>query len=126
MCQCLFFNKVADVRTLEFKKPTDQNFITQNLRHGKEYCISKKKKLLKQSQKEVIYECILAFAGWWSSFWEVVGSGGYILTGVGGSGYILAGGGWWWIYFGWWWMMVDIFWLIVGGGGEYILAGGGC
>ena len=35
-------------RNLEFEKRTDQNFITQNLRHGKEYCISKKKKLLKQ------------------------------------------------------------------------------
>ena len=54
------------------------------------------KKLLKQCQKEVTYEYILAFAGWWSVFWEVVGSGGYIL----------AGGGWWWIYFGWWWMVV--------------------
>ena len=54
-----------------------------------------------------IYEYILAFAGWWSIFWEVVGSGGCILT----------GGGWWWIYFGWW--------LVVVGDGEYILAGGG-
>ena len=103
LCQSLFFNKVAGVRTLELKKPTDQNFITQNLRHGKEYCISKKNKLLKQSQKKVIYEYILAFAGWWSSFWEVVGSGRY---------------------FGWWWVVVDIFWLVVGGGG-YILADGG-
>ena len=31
------------------------------------------------------------------SFWEVVGSGGYIL----------AGGGWWWICFGWWLVVVD-------------------
>ena len=90
-----------------------KNFITQNLRHRKEYCISKKKKLLKQCQKEVIYEHILAFAGLWSILWDVVGSGGHIL----------AGGLWWWIYFaggGWreWW------WLVVGVGG-YILAGGG-
>ena len=101
---------------MEFEKRTDQNFITQNLRHGKEYCISKKKKLLKQCLKEVIYEYILAFAGWWSIFWEMVGSGGYIL----------AGGGWWWTYFGWWWVVVDgggswwvvvdIFWMVVGGG----------
>ena len=35
-------------RNLEFEKQTDQNFITQNLRQGKKYCISKKKKLLKQ------------------------------------------------------------------------------
>ena len=41
----------------------------------------------KQSQKEVIYEYILAFEGWWSIFWKVVGSGGYIL----------AGNGWWWV-----------------------------
>ena len=84
-------------RSLEFEKRTDQNFITQNLRHGKEYCISKKKILLKQSQKEVIYEYILVFPGWWSIFWKVVGSGGYILVGR----------GWWWIYFGWWWVVMD-------------------
>ena len=69
-------------RNLEFEKRTDQNFITQNLRHGKEYYISKKKALLKQCQK-VIYEYILAFVGWWSNFWEVIGSGGYILAGGG-------------------------------------------
>ena len=41
-------------RNLEFdQKGTDQNFTTQNLRHGKEYCIWKKKKLLKQCLKEV-------------------------------------------------------------------------
>ena len=74
-------------RNLEFEKQTDQSSITQNLRHGKEYCISKKKELLKQCQKDIIYEYILAFAGWWSIFWEVVGSGGYIL----------AGSGWWWV-----------------------------
>ena len=77
-------------RNLEFKKRTDQNFITQNLCHGKKYYISKKTTLLKQCQKEVIYEYILAFVGWWSIFWEVIGSGGYIL----------AGGGWWWIVVG--------------------------
>ena len=31
-------------RNLGFEKQTDQNFITQNLCHGKEYCISKKSK----------------------------------------------------------------------------------
>ena len=72
---------------MEFEKRTDKNFITKNLRHGKKYCISKKKKLLKQSQKEVLYEYILAFAGWRPNFWKVVGS----------DGYILAGGGWWWV-----------------------------
>ena len=85
---------------MEFEKRTDQNFITQNLRAGKEHWIWKKKKLLKQCLKEVIYEYILAFAGWWSIFWEVVGSGGYIL----------AGGGWQWV-------VVDIFLMVVGGGG---------
>ena len=35
-------------RNLEFKNWTDLNFTTQNLSHGKEYCILKKKKLLKQ------------------------------------------------------------------------------
>ena len=68
-------------RNLEFEKQTDQNLITKNLRHGKEYHISKKKTLLKQCQKEVIYEYILAFVGCWFIFWEVIGSGGYILVG---------------------------------------------
>ena len=36
-------------RNLEFEKRTDQNFITQNIHQQKEYCISKKKNLLKQS-----------------------------------------------------------------------------
>ena len=101
-------------RNLEFEKQTDQNFVKQNLRYGKEYFLSKKKKLLKQCLKEFIYECILVFGGWWSIFWEMVGSGGYILT----------DGGWWWIYFCWWWVVVDIFWLVVGGSG-YIFDGGG-
>ena len=85
-------------RNLEFGKRTDQNFITQNVRHGKEYCTSKIKKLLKQCLKEVI----LAFAGWWSIF---------------------GNGRWWWIYFGWRRMVVGILWLVVRGGGD-ILAGG--
>ena len=89
-------NIVKCRRNLEFEEQTGQNFITQNLRHGKEYCISKKKKLLEQCHKEVIFEYILAFAGW-SIFWEVVGSGGYILS----------GGGWWWIFFGCWWVVVN-------------------
>ena len=50
-------------------------------------------------------------AGWWSIFWEVVGSGGCTLAcgGVGSGGYILAGGGWWWVVVdggGSWWMVV--------------------
>ena len=57
----------------------------------------------------VLYEYILAFAEWWSIFWEMVGSGGCIL----------AGGGWWLIYFGWWWVVVDIFWMVVGRGGSW-------
>ena len=56
--------------------------------------ILRKKELLKQSQKEVIYEYILTFAGWWwmveDMFWLVVGIGE-----------------WWRIYFGWWWVVVD-------------------
>ena len=69
-----------------------------------EIYISKKKTLLKQCQKEVIYEYILAFAGWWSIFWEVVGSGGCILA----SGM-------------WQWVVVHIFWLVVGGGGWWLV-----
>ena len=40
-------------RNFEFEKRIDQNFITHNLHQGKEYCIWKKKKLLKQYQKEL-------------------------------------------------------------------------
>ena len=72
-------------RNFEFEKRTGQNFIIQNLRHVKEYRISRKKKLLRQCQKKVIYEFILAFGGWWSIFLLVVSGGGYILP----------GGGWW-------------------------------
>ena len=64
-------------RILELKKRTDQNFVIQNLLHGKQYC------MLKQCQEQVIYEYILAFAGWWSIFGEVLGGGGYILAGGG-------------------------------------------
>ena len=69
-------------RNLKLEKRTIKT-LSQNLRHGKQYCISKKKKLLKQCQKKVIYEYILAFVGWWSLFWGVAGSGGYILAGGG-------------------------------------------
>ena len=98
---------------MEFEKRTDQNFITQNLRHNKEYCISKKKTLFKQCLKEVLNEYILVFAAWWSIFWEMVGSGGYILAGgawwwvaVDIFWMVVGAGGWWWIYFGWWWAVV--------------------
>ena len=57
------------------------------------------KQLLNQSQKDFTYEYILAFARWWSIFWKVVDSSGYILTG---------GGGWGWIYFSGWWVLVDV------------------
>ena len=98
-------------RNLELEKQTDQSFVTQNILHGKQYCISKKKELLKQCQKKVTYEYTLVFARWWSILWEVIGSGGCIL----------AGGGWWWIYFDWWWAVVDIFgwwWVVVDDGGS--------
>ena len=61
--------------------------------------LSKKKNLLKQCEKEVTYEYILAFAEYWSILWV-----------VGGGEYILAGGGWWRV-------VVHIFWLVVDGGG---------
>ena len=122
-------------RNFEIENQTDQNLITQNLRHGKEYCILKRKKLLKQCQKEVIYIYILAFAGWWSNFWVVVGGvdifylvvcgGGWLWMGrvvLDGGGYILAGDGWWWMVVdgSGWWMVVDgggSLWVVVDGGG---------
>ena len=72
-------------------------------------------KLLKQCLKEVIYEYILIIAGWWSIFWEMVVSGGYILA---GGAWLWKYFDWWWIYFGWWWVVEDIFWMVVGGGGS--------
>ena len=65
------------------------------------YRISKKKKLLKQCQREVIFEHVFAFAGWWSIFLVVVGGGRYILS----------CGCFWWR-----WVVEDIFWLMVGRG----------
>ena len=50
---------------------------------------SEENETLKQCQKDVIYEYILAFVSWWSIFWLVVD----------GDGYILARGGLWcWEY----------------------------
>ena len=68
-------NIVRCSSNFESKKRTDQNFITQNFRHVQDYRILKKKKLLKQCQKDC---------------WVVLG----------GNGYILAGGGWQWMVVG--------------------------
>ena len=60
-----------------------KNELIKNLLHKISvtgYRISKKKKLLKQFQKEVIYEYILAFAVWWPIFWVVMDGGGYIFA----------------------------------------------
>ena len=77
-------NIVKCSRNFEFEKGTDQNFITQNLCHVKDYCIFEEKRNCEnQYRKEVIYGYTLAFAGWWSILWVVVGSGGYILSGGG-------------------------------------------
>ena len=60
------------------------------------------KKLLKQCQKEVIYEYVLAFTGWWcvvvDIFYLVVGGRGWSLMVVGGDGrwwMVVGHGGWW-------------------------------
>ena len=70
----------------------------------------RRKRNLKQCQKEVIYEYILAFAWWWSIFGEMVSVVDLFWLVLGGGGYILPGGGWRWV-------VVDIFWLLVGDGG---------
>ena len=77
--RCLLLN-VVEIWNLKNKLIKT---LSQNLYHKKEDYISKKKTLLKQPEKEVIYEYILAFVGWWSIFWEVIGSGGYVLAGGG-------------------------------------------
>ena len=64
------------------------------------YRILKKTKLLKQCQKEVIHEYILAFAQWWSIFWVVVDGGGYIVANGGCWWMVIGGGGWWWVVVG--------------------------
>ena len=79
-------------RNLNLKNELTKTFITQNLRRRKEYCISKKKKVLKQCQKEIICEYILVFTGCWSIFWVVVDIIFWLF--VGGGGYVLAGDGW--------------------------------
>ena len=73
-------------RNLGFEKQTDQN-LSHKISVTERNIAFQRKINFKQSQKEVIYEYILAFEGWWSIFWKVVGSGGYIL----------AGNGWWWV-----------------------------
>ena len=92
------FNIVKCSRNFEFGKRTDQNFVTQMSLSRKGLSYFRRKKNLKQCQKEVIYGYILAFAGWWSIFWVMVGC----------HGCILVGGGWWW-------------WMVVGGGGQWWL-----
>ena len=62
-----------------------------------------------------------------SMFWEVVGSGEYIL---GGGGIILNSCGswwicfWWWVHFEKWWVVMGLFWVVVGSG-RFILGDGG-
>ena len=76
-------NIVKCSRNFEFDKQTDQKLYHTKSPSWKGI-FNFEEKELKQCQKEVIYEYILAIAGWWSIFWVVVG----------GSGYILADGGW--------------------------------
>ena len=110
-------------RNLKFEKRTDQNFFHTKSPSRKGILHFEEKKTVKAMSKGGYYEYILAFAGWRSIFWEMVGSGGYILAGgvwcwwvvVGSGRHILAGGGWWWMvvdgggwcwtYFGWWWVV---------------------
>ena len=73
-------------RNLEFEKQTDQNFITENLHHG-DLHFEEKDTVKAMSKGGYIWIYFGFFVGWWSMFWEVIGSGGYIL----------AGGGWWWM-----------------------------
>ena len=76
-------NIVKYSRNFEFKKRINKNFITQNLCHVKDYPIfEEKRNCEKQCQKEVIYECTLAFAEWWSIF------------------------GWWWVLVDIFWLVV--------------------
>ena len=57
---------------LNLKIELFNTFITQNSHHVLYF---EKKNMLKQCQKEVIYEYILIFPVCWSIFWVVVGSG---------------------------------------------------
>ena len=50
-------------------------------------------------------------------FWLLQGGGPFFWEMVGSGEYILAGGGWWWIYFGWCWKVLD-------GGGWWQMAVG--
>ena len=104
----------GNVRNLDFHQTyrndqTDQTYHTKSPSR-KKILHFKEKETVKKCQKEVIYEYISTFAGCWSIFWTVVGSGRYILC----------GGGWWWVVLGGagcWWVKV--------GGGEYICTDGG-
>ena len=77
-------------RNFECEKQTDQNFITQDLCHVKDYrFFEEKRNCEKQCQKEVIYRYTLAFAGWWSICWVVMDIFWLVVGGC-----------------RWWWMMV--------------------
>ena len=74
------FEKQKLMKTLLHQKCIPKPYLEKELSY-----FWRKKELLKQLQKEVMYGHILAFPGWWSTFCVVVGGGGYIF----------AGGGWW-------------------------------
>ena len=90
-------NIVRCSSNFESKKRTDQNFITQNPHHVKDYRILKKKKLLKQRHKDC---------------WVVLGGGGYILVWrvVADIFWLVVdGSGWWWVVVSgcrWWYSVV--------------------
>ena len=77
-------NVVKCGRNSEFEKRTDQNFITQNLCHGKDYRIFKEKRTIKKSYYMDKFWLLLGggpFNGWWwvvvDTFWLEVGGSGY-------------------------------------------------
>ena len=84
-------------RNFKSKKRTDQNFITQNPHHVKDYRILKKNKLLKQCQKDC---------------WVVLGGGRYVLVWRVAADIfwlVVDGSGWWWVVVSgcrWWYSLV--------------------
>ena len=101
-------------RNLELEKRTDQNFVTQNLLHGKQHCNAKRKLYMnlfwllrrggpffgKQQVVVDVFQLVVCGSRWWCIYfgwWLVVGDGECILAGGGWQWMVVGHGGSWWV-----------------------------
>ena len=68
-------------RNLKLEERTDQNFVTQNLLHGRNIAFQRKRNCLSNAKRRLHMNIFWLWrAGWLSIFWEVLGSDGCILA----------------------------------------------